>query len=408
MEASFLAALIFAIHPMKVESVAWVTERKDVLYALFYLLALHQYWSYLKTLSIKYYISTLFLGLISILVKPMAVSLPLILFVFDWFYGRKVSRRSLWEKMPILLYVVGIAWITFALNMRQLHGHNMAAGALLWVWSLCFYLWQFLFPFQVCPYYAYPHPISIFHWPYFLSAVVFLVLVFLLVRFRRHKLFIFAFFYFFSSIFFVFGLGERSFDGTLFSVVSDRFMYLPGLGICFFVGSWAHRRIKTGWGITIFCLLLVLMGIKTHDQCQVWKNSLSFWNEIIQEHPDFYLAYNNRSKIFYQQKRYALALNDCNKAIALNPNVGKMYSNRGLIYCLQGNNRKALNDFNTAISLDPTYAVPYRRRSILKEAQKDHRQALQDALSAKKLGVWVDGAYLMRLQQESQSADDKS
>jgi protein O-mannosyl-transferase len=110
-EAAFLAALIFAIHPMRVESVVWVTERKDVLYAFFYLLALHQYWSYLKTLSINYYFATVLFGILSILAKPMALSLPLILLVFDWFYGRSFNRRVLMEKVPILLYVIILAGI---------------------------------------------------------------------------------------------------------------------------------------------------------------------------------------------------------------------------------------------------------------------------------------------------------
>ena len=118
LEASFFAALIFAIHPMRVETVAWVTERKDVLYALFYLLALHQYWSYLKTQSIRYYFSTILLGLISILAKPMALSLPLILLIFDWYYGRSFSKRVFIEKIPFLFYVISIAWISYSLNIR--------------------------------------------------------------------------------------------------------------------------------------------------------------------------------------------------------------------------------------------------------------------------------------------------
>ncbi len=343
LKAGFLAALIFAIHPMKVESVAWVTERKDVLYALFYLLALHQYWSYLKTLSKKHYFAVFFLGFLSILAKPMALSLPLILLVFDWFYGRRMSQRVLIEKIPILFYVIVIAWISYALNVRNLPGDITSQGVLIWIWSLVFYLWKFIFPFSVYPYYALPHPISLFYWPYFLSVVFFLVLVFLLVRFRHHKLFIFAFLYYFCSIFFL-----LRFNGSFFSVVSDRFMFLPCLGICFFAGSWADRRVKTRGGIIIFYIFLVLMGIKTNLQCRVWHDSISFWNEVIREYPDYYRGYTNRGAALYQQGRDDLAFNDYTRAIALNPDAAKAYYNRGIIYYLRGQDNKALDDFNKA------------------------------------------------------------
>ena len=400
LEASFLAALIFAIHPMRVETVAWVTERKDVLYSLFYLLALHQYWSYLKTLSIKYYISTILLGFISILAKPMALSLPLILLVFDWFYGRSVNKRVLIEKAPIFLYAISIAWISYALNMQNHFGKILPQeGVLIWVWSLGFYIWEFLFPVQFSPYYVLPHPINIFYWPYLLSVMLFLGLALLLARFYKHKLFIFAFLYFFCSIFFL-----LRFDQKDFNVVSDRFMYLPSLGICFFVGDWVERCIKTRGKIIIFYLFLVLLGIRTNLQCQIWHDSVSFWNEVIQEHPNYYRAYINRGTSFFQQKRDDFALNDFNRAIALEPKAMKAYNNRGIIYCLRKEDAKSLNDFNKAISLDPTFPSPYLNRSLLEEAQKKYYQALQDALYAKKLGLFVDDAYIKYLQQAIKSS----
>jgi len=326
LNASFLAALIFAIHPMRVESVAWVTERKDLLYALLYLLALQQYWSYLKTSSKKYYLSMVFLGFLSILAKPMALSLPLVLLILDWFYGRRLSKQVIIEKLPIFLYVVMIAWVSYALNMRDVSGYIFSKGVLVWIWSFSFYFWSFLFPFQVSPYYALPHPVSIFYWPYLLSAIFFVSLIFLLIRFYKNKLFVFAVLYFFSSIFFL-----LRFDETDFSVVSDRFMFLPSLGICIFIGSWVDQRIKARGGMIIFYLLLVLMGIKTNLQCQVWHDSVSFWSEIIHEYPDNYRAYNNRGVAYYQKGRDDLALRDYNKAIALNPNATKAYKNRSLL-----------------------------------------------------------------------------
>lgn len=393
LEASFLAALIFAIHPMRVETVAWVTERKDVLYALFYLLALHQYWAYLKTLSIKHYLLTFLFGLMSILAKPMALSLPLILLVLDWFYGRRLTKRVFIEKIPIFLYIIGIAWTTYALNRDHHIGNIFPQGALIWVWSLVFYVWKFFFPFQLSPYYVLPYPVSIFHWPYSLSVVLFLLLILLLVRFHKHKLFIFSFLYFFFSIFFL-----LRFDGRWFNVVADRFMFLPSLGICLFVGGWAVQRLKNRWCKIILYFLLVLMGIRTDLQCQIWHNSISFWNAVIKEDPYYYRAYNNRGVAFFQEEQDDFALRDFNMAIALEPQAVKAYNNRGFLYYIKKEDSKALEDFNKAISLDPTFPATYMNLSLLKKAQKDYSQALQDALYAKKLGLLVDDAYIKRLQ----------
>jgi hypothetical protein len=394
LEASFLAALIFAIHPMRVESVAWACERKDVLYALFYLLALHQYWSYLKTSSIKYYFSTFFFGFISILCKPMALSLPLILLVFDWFYGRRFNKQVFLEKVPILLCVLSFTWfvIFYALTLRHPHGYE---GILIFIWSFCFYLWKFLFPFQVCPYYALPLPISIIHWPYFLSVMFILVLALLIVRFHKNKLFIFAVLFYFCSIFFL-----LRFNNVFFTVVCDRYMFLPSLGICLFAGSWIDRRIKTRLGIMILYILLILMGMKTNFQCRIWHDSISFWSEVILQQPDYYRAYIDRGAVLFQQEHDDLALKDFNKAIALNPKAEKAYNNRGIIYYLRVEDSKALGDFNKAISLDPAYPEPYVNRSLLRNAQKNYQQALKDALYAKKLGGSVDEGYLKGLRKE--------
>jgi len=393
-EASFLAALLFAVHPMKVESVAWVTERKDVLYALFYLLALHQYWSYLKTRSLKSYVAVFLCGFFSILAKPMAVSLPLILFLLDWYEGRRFGKQVFLEKIPIFIYIIGIAWITYALNMHNPRT-QMDQGILIWIWSLSFYVWHFLFPFFVCPYYGLPHPIIITHWPYASSLLTVLGLILLLVRFYKNKLFVFAVFYFICSIFFL-----LHFDKNGFGVVSDRFMFLPGLGICLWLGSWFDGRIKSRWGKIIFLIFVALLGVRAHLQCRVWHDSVSFWNEVIRQNPDFYRAYVDRGAAYYQQNQVELALLDYNKAIALKPDAPKAYNNRAVIFDLYKQEDRAIDDLTKAISLDPLAPLPYLNRSVLEDNQKQYPRALRDALEASRLGGIVSASYLKRLASE--------
>jgi len=111
-----LASLLFGIHPMHVESVAWVSERKEVLYSCFYLLSIISYLKYLDLSKKRFYCFSILLGFCSILSKSMALSLPLILFVFDWLKGRKMTRKVIYEKLPYFAYIIPVAFITYNLN----------------------------------------------------------------------------------------------------------------------------------------------------------------------------------------------------------------------------------------------------------------------------------------------------
>jgi len=138
-EASFLAALIFAIHPMHVETVAWVTERKGLLYSLFYVMSLFFYAGYIQKGKKQNYFLSLLCGLLSILSKPIACSLPLILFLLDWFFKRRVNKKLLIEKIPYFLYVIPITFITYHMHAR-IPGRSVGEGFLTFTWSLTFYI----------------------------------------------------------------------------------------------------------------------------------------------------------------------------------------------------------------------------------------------------------------------------
>lgn len=112
-----LAALLFGIHPLHVESVAWVTERKDVLYAFFYMLAIIFWWSYITDGRRMSYVYSVLFGALSVLAKPMALSLPLVLCLFDWLRQRPL-RQTVMEKIPHVLCIVPVVGITFVMNIR--------------------------------------------------------------------------------------------------------------------------------------------------------------------------------------------------------------------------------------------------------------------------------------------------
>jgi len=142
------SALLFGIHPMHVESVAWVTQRKDVLYAFFYMLALNSYIQYTNTFKKTSYLLSIVYGLFSILAKPMALSLPLILFVCDWFQRRRFDVKVCLEKIPYFLIIIPVASISYVLNARTINVEFWSAF-IVWFWSLAFYIQKFIFPLNL-------------------------------------------------------------------------------------------------------------------------------------------------------------------------------------------------------------------------------------------------------------------
>src|SRR5690349_875507 len=158
-----LGTALFGIHPMRSESVAWVTERKDVLYGLFYIAALFTYWKYLveKEGRMKWFMVTMLLGLLSYFSKIQAVSLPLSLLCLDYFAGRNLKSIPVWlEKAPLFALslvfgLVGIHFLGEAEGFKET-GYAMSERFFFATYSLCAYLWKLIAPFGLSAYYPYP------------------------------------------------------------------------------------------------------------------------------------------------------------------------------------------------------------------------------------------------------------
>lgn len=372
--ASVLAAGLFSIHPMHVESVAWITERKDVLYALFYMLALNYYLIYLNSQNKLYYLLTLFMGLISLLAKPMAFSLPLILLVIDWTHNRKLTLRNFYNKIPFMVYVIPIIWLTASPYIRN-PIHNLWESFLIWSWTFVFYIRKFFFPISLNPFYQLPQPVKVMNPEYLVSALLLITLIFLLIRLRKNSWFLFAWLYYFLSIFILLRFDDvTKFSGNM-SVVADRFMYLPSLGFCLLIGKYGDeilnkmKKIKlVYYRIFINTLMMeyLLLAIMTFKQCEVWVDSVSLWTKVIEDNPHFARGYSDRCDAYLVKKEFDLALRDCDKAIALDPHsLSKPYHNRAIIYEQGKRYELALNDMNKAIEINPSNYLSYFNRGNL-------------------------------------------
>ncbi len=397
--AAGMAALLFGIHPMHVESIVWVTARKDVLYGFFYMLALICYQRYLVGKNIKMYVYALISGLLSILAKPMALSLPLVLLLLDRFDGRRDIKKMLWEKVPFFIYVVPIAWITYAANKEVMVADgNFFKAVLILMWSLAFYIEKFFFPVLLVPNYTSPQPISLGNMPYGMSVAVLGLLLWCIIRHRKDRWVIFAGSFYIMTIFLILRLTDTITKGA----AADRYMYMPSVGICILLGVWLDRFRKVFLKKDIFyrwiayacCIILVgFLCAKTITQGRIWKDSVTLWTYIIGHSKVQSYFYLNRGNAYVNLKQYDLAIKDLNTALSIDPTLEEVYNDRGMIYHLLGQNTMAWQDINTALKLNPRFSSAYNSRGGLYKFQGRYDAALADYDQAVVLDPYFADAY---------------
>ncbi len=393
--AAFLGAFLFAIHPMHVESVAWVTERKDVLYALFYVLALRQWWAYLEQRDKRDFGLTLLWGFLSLLAKPMAVSLPLVMLFMEWWRSGDIRRLRWNAYVPFLILAVILGGVTYTHLARNPMG-DWGVSVLIWVWTLAFYIWKFFLPFIFHPIYGLPTPVGFWE-PVYLGVVVFVVvLIWYMVDVARHhrdRWLLLAAGLFFLSIFFV-----LRFDAHDTHVVADRFMYLPSAGICLWLGIkmdvWLIRYGKKA--LAGVFILMAFLGYRTFTYAAVWKDSVTLWSYGIRHYPQKEIAYNNRAVAYGDMGQYDLAIKDNTQVLTFPSNRALAFYNRGISFkdwARQKSKEKqpleaeklfrlAKNDFDAAIEIDPYYPKTYNHRGMVRYWLHDAAGAVDDLTKA--------------------------
>lgn len=410
--AAGVAALIFGVHPIHVESVAWITERKDVLYAAFYMAALLNYLRYLEEKRGYWLWVTTILGALSMLAKPMALSLPLILILLDWFKGRPLNRQAFIEKSPLGIIIGGITWISYATHAR-IPGESVVQSALIWPWTFTFYLRQFFFPYISVPLYRLAKPVLLTNPEYFLSLAVLALVVLALARLRRHKWFVFAVLFYFLSIFFLLRFDETKDVNT----VADRFMYLSGLGLCLLLGLGIERlwrkcdgkNLARGMIVAGSVVLVAAFSYKTFRQCYVWHDSMSLWQYDLKYYPDEPLALNNFAIVLGKTREFEDAQKEYKKvmrsglaevqkglapevvvkirkvdyliglyqrAVTAEPGYMDAHYNLGDLYARVGRFPEAVEAYKRALEIDPKFKDAHCGLGDVYVEVGDQRQAL--------------------------------
>ena len=355
---AFTTALLFAIHPMHVESVAWVSERKDVLYGMFFIAGLIAYIKYLDTNSRRQYVYTFLFLLLALLSKPAAVIFPLALFCIDFLRKRKWNSEVFTEKIVFFIPAILMGIITY-LTQKEAgatgeHVYGLVTRILFAFYGVMMYCLKMFAPFDLAPIYPFPAANTTLPTAYYLSPIFFIALVALIVySWRRYRDVAFGILFYLVNLLLVLQIVHVG-----LSVISERYTYIPYTGLFYAVGwiisQWAKEKKNTAYYIVVpvGCLLVII----SYRQAAAWTDSESLWDQAIKAQPSS-VAYTGKAMVMVDNKQYDEAIKYYSKALELDPTYHEAYLRRGNIYMELNKLELAYNDYRTALQLKPSYSV---------------------------------------------------
>jgi len=412
---SLFVAALFAIHPINVESVAWVAERKNVLCTMFFLLTLWAYGWYARKPHWARYLAVVALFAAGLASKPMVITLPFVLLLLDyWPLGRvrggevnKTQAGEAWsrlviEKLPLLALSAASAVITMRAQqaggaIRTTAEVSFGARIATAVWAYAMYLWKMVWPARLAP--LYPHPGSLLAaWQVVVAAAALVAITAVVWRFRAQRYLLVGWLWFMGTLVPVIGLvqvGEAA--------MADRYAYIPLIGIfvmiAFGVADWAEGKRLGFWPAVPAAAVLVALAFTTHRQIGYWESNYDLWSHTLAVTENNFVAEDNLggALILQGQDKEEEAHTHFEAAARINPRDPMSRSNLGIYFQNHKQMSEAITEYEAAIDLtsDPgmlaqTYANLGSAQRALGEdeaAQKSFEESLR--LNPNQFNAWL-------------------
>ena len=379
---AWVVAAVFAVHPLHVESVAWVMERKDVLSGLFYLAAVLAWMRFVEQLRPWLYACSLALYAAALLSKSIAITLPAALLIWHWWQRGHVTSTDLLRLVPF--GVVGLIVTVFDLSFSRSvtpvsFDYSLTERMLIAARALWFYIGKLLWPTNLAV--IYPHW-DMLDWGH-LIAVFALAVILWHFRSQLGRGPLAGAFFFTITLSPVLGFVDHSYMN--YSLVADRYQYLAGIGIMTIViGSVAYgvRRLSVLWqkgARAVAVVALVALGMLTWRQASIYRDNETFNRHIIALNPQAWNAHFNLSKALCKQGRYAEALEAARVAVEQRPDHSKAHANLGTILNVLGRSEEAETHLRRAIALDPQEKNAHLNLGAVLHKQGRHAEALEAA-----------------------------
>lgn len=410
-----VAALLFGLHPVHVESVAWISERKGLLSGFFFLLALISYTRYAcTTRKTLYYSATLIFSFLAMMSKPAAVTLPFVLLILDYYpLKRKFALKTiLLEKIPFALFALFTAVMTLsAQTAASAFTSGFLERALVSVRAYVFYLKKTVLPMDFAPFYPIAPKPALSSPEYLIALFVLSGLIAFCVIKRENRIYTAALAFYLVTLLPVIGIIQISSH-----LAADRYMYLPGLAPFMLAGAGAaslaallDQRRKT---VLISCIaLFAFLAFVSIRQINVWKDSNTLWSHEIEKYPFVYLAYNNRAVALTQNGSYTQAVEDLKKSISLARDFIPAYMNLADIYKKIGRKDIAAEVYGYGLEANRGHAELLFERGLTYNSMGKFASAAEDFTAVLSQGFHIESliyraAALVRLGDPRLAAED--
>jgi tetratricopeptide (TPR) repeat protein len=419
MIAAGVTGLLFGLHPLHVESVVWVAERKDLLCGLFFLLSISAYAKHIRALlneplekkkaALRFfnrsYLVSLVFFVLALLSKPMAVSVPVVLLLLDWYPFQRIRswksfRDSCVEKLPFIICSL-ISSILTIMAQRTEGAMTMTAAvplrARMLVAAKAFvaYLGKIAVPVDLSSYYPYPklQEVTLVS-PQYLFAVIFVVglTAMLFVAAKKQRVWLSAWGYYVVTLIPVIGIiqvGPQS--------MADRYIYLPSLGPFLLIGliaAWVWAKADSlkqgspmvkGLTIALAISLVISLSYVTLRQIAVWRDALTLSIDTVRKSPDSPIPHYNLGNAYLEQNRLDEAVHEFITALKLNPDFAEAHDNLGTAYLNQDRLDQAANEFIAALKLKPDLADTHYNLGTAYVKQNRLDEAVPEFITALKL-----------------------
>ena len=402
--SAFVAAL-FALHPLHVESVAWISERKDVLSTFFALLAFLSYERYAKENRRRSFWFSLVFFAFSLMAKPMLVTMPFVLLLLDWWPLGRLSwsgdksnlKRLFVEKIPFFILSVISSVITFCVQQKggavaTLTGFSLSERIENAFVAYAQYLYKTIWPARLAN--PYPHP---GYWD--LSLVIFsILLVFCLCALaalsaRRFPYVFTGWFWFAGTLVPVIGLVQVGIQS-----MADRYTYFPLIGV-FIIFTWGAAEFCVKWrmpktGIAILMIIvLAACSLQTRTQLGYWKNNETLFRHTLAVTKNNYTAYNNLGTWLSKNGRLAEAMDCFNKSLQINPDDYEVLYNLGNTFSKLGGWDEAINYYQRSLQIRPDQSDILNNLGFALAAKKQYVDATACFEAALKIDPDFAGAH---------------
>jgi protein O-mannosyl-transferase len=388
---SAVVAALFAIHPLNVESVAWVSERKSVLCMLFFMLALMAYRWYADRPGWKRYCLVALLFALALMSKPMAITLPFVLLLLDYWPLQRDKQTSwvrlVYEKLPLLGLSIASAVITIIAQKQggAIHGKyslwNRVVNAVV---SYAWYLEKSVWPSRLTAFY--PHPDHLSAWQATFALVVLLLITATVFIIREQRYLAVGWLWFLGTMVPVIGLVQVGEQG-----MADRYAYIPFVGLFFAVvwgiAEWARARDIPKLYPAIFCAIVILgFCVSTEVQIGYWRNTVSLWTHALTINDRNTMAHDSLGAEFINQGRIPEAILHLQASAAIDPSDAFSQLDLGICDKRQGHPQAAAEHYRAALRLSTDASLRasafgnlgsiYRSAGDFSQAQQSYESAL--------------------------------